>query len=64
MYFYYVYINTNTCMYIFKKLYYVYILHIFIYNIKYNNLNIYMQIFSKYILHVCVFIYSTHTYVM
>ncbi len=47
MYFYYVYINTNTCMYIFKKIYYVYILDIFIYNIKYNNLNIYMDIHAN-----------------
>ncbi len=51
MYIYYVYINTNTCMYIFKKKYVVYILNIFIYNIN-------ISIFSKYILNVCVFIYT------
>ncbi len=33
------YINTNTCMYIFKKKI-VYILNVFIYNIKYKNMNI------------------------
>ncbi len=41
--------------------------NIFIYDIKYKN--IYMQLFSKYLLYVCVFIYthnihSPHTYIM
>ncbi len=43
-------------MYTFKKILYVYILNIFIYGINYMNTNIYMQIFSKYMLYVCVFI--------
>ncbi len=38
VYIYYVYINTNTCIYL-RKIY-VYILNIFIYNIKYKNMNI------------------------
>ncbi len=42
VYIYYVYINTHTCMYIFKKICYVYILNIFIYNINYMNINIYI----------------------
>ncbi len=54
VYIYYVYINTPTCMYIFKKKI-VYILNIFIYNINYMNINIYMQIFTKYILYVCIY---------
>ncbi len=46
-------------MYIFhKKICYVYILNIFICNINYININIDMEIFSKYILYVCVFIYT------
>ncbi len=41
VYIYYVYINTLTCMHIFKKkISYVYILNIFIYNINYMNINI------------------------
>ncbi len=41
LYIYYVYINTNTCMYIFmKNIFNVYILNIFMYNIKYKNINI------------------------
>ncbi len=35
----YVYINTNECIY-FRKIGYVYILHIFIYNINYRKTNI------------------------
>ncbi len=57
---YYVYINTNTCMYIFKKnMLCLYIKYTYtVYNIKYNNINKSMYIiFSKYILCVCVFIY-------
>ncbi len=37
----YVYINTHTCMYIFNTNV-VYILNIFLYNINYMNINIYM----------------------
>ncbi len=50
--------NTNACLHKFKKN--VYILNIFIYNIKYNNINIYIyihvnkNIYTVYIL--CVFI--------
>ncbi len=40
----------------------VYILNIFIYNIKYKNINIYMYIFSKYLLYVFVFIYIHNKY--
>ncbi len=63
---YYVYINTHTFMYVFKKIGYVHILNIFRYNINY----IYKYIFSKYILYVClyiyiyIYIYNTHTYIM
>ncbi len=43
VYIYYVYINTNTCMYIFrKKICYVYILNSFTYNIIYINIHMYM----------------------
>ncbi len=64
---YYVYVNTHTCMYIFKKKKKgVYILNIFIYDIIYMKINIYMQIFSKYMLYVCLYIYIniqyTHIY--
>ncbi len=46
-----VYINTHACMYIFLKNL-VYILNIYIYNRNYMN----MEIFSKYMLYVGVFI--------
>ncbi len=43
VYIYYVYINTNTCMYIFReKICYVYILNIFTCNIIYINIHMYM----------------------
>ncbi len=43
VYIYYVYINTHTCMYIFKKnMFCLYIKYIYIYNINYMNINIYM----------------------
>ncbi len=45
-------------MYIFKKKKSIYILNIFIYDIIYMNINVYMKIFSKYILYVRVFIYT------
>ncbi len=52
----YMYINTNTCMYIFKKN------MLFIYNIKYNNIHIYMyihvNILEIFTVCVCVFIYT------
>ncbi len=51
---YYVYINTNTCMYIFKKLRYVYILNVFIYNII--MLNIFVNIFKVYTVYVSIYI--------
>ncbi len=35
----YIYINTHACIY-FRKICYVYILNIFIYNINYININI------------------------
>ncbi len=37
----------------------VYILNIFIYNIKYIHINIF-----KYILYVCVFIYTVHIHIL
>ncbi len=37
-----VYINIHTCMYIFQKICYVYILNIFIINMNYMNINIYI----------------------
>ncbi len=40
VYIYYVYINTHACIY-WRKMCYVYILNIFIYNINYMNINIY-----------------------
>ncbi len=53
-----------------KKICYLYILNIFIYNINYMNINVckYMSIFHI-ILYVCVFIsiikiHSTQTYIM
>ncbi len=70
MYIYYVYINTHTCMYIFKKnILCLYIFNIFIYDIIYLNINIYMEIFSKYMLYVCLYIYiinihSTHIHIL
>ncbi len=36
-------------------------LYRFIYKINYININVYKQIFSKYILYVCVFIYTLYT---
>ncbi len=50
-------------MYILKK-WYVYILNIFIYNIKYKNLNIemYIQVSIFKIYTVCVYIYIYITY--
>ncbi len=40
VYIYYVYINTHPCMYVFKKMLYLYIKYLF--NINYMNINIYM----------------------
>ncbi len=60
---YYVYINTHTCMYAFKKKYDVYILNLFIYNIteyKYTQVNA-----CKYFLNVygmCVYLYIHNKY--
>ncbi len=58
VYIYYVYINTNTCMYTLKKN--VYILNTLIYN------NMYTYILKIYTVCVCIYIYinSTHTYIM
>jgi len=52
-------INTHThaCINL-RKICYVSTFKIFVYNINYMNINIYMEIFSKYILYVCVFIYT------
>ncbi len=50
MYIYSVYINTHTCMHIFKKNV-SFILNIFIYNINYVNININVNIFKIYSLH-------------
>ncbi len=42
----------------------------YIYNINYIKINIYMEMFSKYILYVCTYyiyiinIHRTHTYIM
>ncbi len=54
----YVYINTNTCMYIFDKVMYIYISNIFRCNIKiiiymYINVNMF-----KNILCVCIYIHN------
>ncbi len=64
-----VYKYTHIHVYI-KKICYLYILNLFIYNINYMNINVckYMSIFHI-ILYVCVFIYiipihSTQTYIM
>ncbi len=60
VYIYYVYINAYTCMYIFKKKCYVYILNIFIYNklyeYKYIHVNTY-KYFQNICVTVCVCIY-------
>ncbi len=47
-------------MFIFKEnMLSLYIKYIYIYNLNYININIYMfTVFSKYILYVCVFIYT------
>ncbi len=50
----YIKIHTNACTYL-RKICYVYILNIFIENINYMNINIYMYIFSKY---ACVYLYT------
>ncbi len=67
---YYVYINTHTCMYIFKKMY-VYILNIFIYDINDMNVNIYIYKYFQNICCISVYLYihnkytqHTHTYIM
>ncbi len=46
VYIYYVYIHTHACIYL-RKIGYVYILNIFIYNINYMNINIDMQIHAN-----------------
>ncbi len=62
------YLFINTCIY-FRKINELKLMNvkvnefkIFIFNIKYKNINIYMQmhaiIFYKYILYVCVFMYT------
>ncbi len=58
-----VYIKTQTCMYIFKKKYVVYILNIFIYNINYINISV--NIFKIYTVCVCLYIHNkyTHTHI-
>ncbi len=67
-----VYINTNTCIYL-RKICYVHMLNIFMYNIKYKNMNIYkcinVNIFKIDTVCVCIYvyiinIYSKHTYIM
>ncbi len=47
---YYVCMNTQSCTYIFKKTFYVYVLKICIYNVNYMNINIYI-------------LQSTHTHI-
>ncbi len=68
VYIYYVYINTHThaCIYL-RKIYYVYIINIFIYYklCKYIHVNN----FKTYTVCVCIYVYiinicSTHTYIM
>ncbi len=49
-----IYINTNTCMYIFMKICYVHMLNIFIYNIIEEYKYIHVNIFNI----LCVFIYK------
>ncbi len=65
----YIEIQTHACIYL-RKICYVYILNIFIYNIKYNT-NIYCIYLCGYFYILCVYIYiyiynkhSTHTYIM
>ncbi len=61
---YYVYINTHTHVSLYlRKICYVYIINIFICKLNYMNINICMQIFSKYVLYVYVFIYTQHTHI-
>ncbi len=60
MYIYFVYINANTCMYIFKKICYVYILNI--YNIKYNYINVYTCNYFQNIYCMCVYLYIHNKY--
>ncbi len=62
VYIYHVYINihTHACVYTYKKKY-VYALQILVYNINYVNINIYMEIFSKNIL--CLYLYINNKYV-
>ncbi len=60
VYIFYVYINTQTCMYIFKKIGYVYILNIFIYNVCHvtlyaNTSKCFLNI--QYTVWVCIYIY-------
>ncbi len=50
-----IYINTNTCMYIFKK-HVMFIYYIYLY-IKYNSINVYTCIYIFKIYTVCVSIY-------
>ncbi len=54
-----VYINTHTCMYIFQKICYAYILHLLIYNTKYMNLNIDI---IKNAVCVCIYKYIRNKY--
>ncbi len=51
--------DAHACIYL-RKISYVHILNMFTNNIHYMNINIYMEIFSIYILYMCV---HAHTYV-
>ncbi len=69
VYIYYVHINTHTCMYIFVKICYHYILNIFIDDHLYDYEYIHVNIFKVYavcvVFYICIInIHSTHTHVM
>ncbi len=60
VYIYYVYINTQTCMYIFKKIGYFYIWNIFIYNVC--HITLYVNIFLNiYCMSVYLYIHNKYT---
>ncbi len=70
VYMYYVYINTHTCMYIFKKkVLCLYNKNIYIIYKLFKYKYIYVNIFKIYTVCVCIYIYiinihSTHPYIM
>ncbi len=60
--------KTHTCIY-FRKIGYVYILNVFVYNRIYININRHVNIFKIYTVCVCIYIHiinihRTHTHIM